>query len=167
MQVEAPQFHAERAVDLLERVASERTPSAVPVPGSLAALQRATDLGVRALAFTGNSYGRAKVKLLQTPFETLLEVEPCLTGSRARSKAEMLRDAQSWLLEMRRTIIAIVGDTPADIEAARALRIPSVAVATGLHSPDQLQECNPDVYLKDWSSTTGHWDKALRCLLSR
>lgn len=39
--------------------------------------------------------------------------------------------------------VCIVGDTPSDIAAARANRLPTIAVATGIFSVDQLAEHNP------------------------
>src|SRR5712671_3007555 len=41
--------------------------------------------------------------------------------------------------------VCIVGDTPADIEAAKATGLPIVAVATGIYSREQLQQHTPDV----------------------
>jgi phosphoglycolate phosphatase-like HAD superfamily hydrolase len=41
--------------------------------------------------------------------------------------------------------IAIVGDTPSDIAAARANRLPVIAVATGHSSFDRLLEDAPDI----------------------
>jgi phosphoglycolate phosphatase-like HAD superfamily hydrolase len=38
-----------------------------------------------------------------------------------------------------------VGDTPRDIEAARANRLPVIAVATGNFSFDELHELEPEV----------------------
>jgi phosphoglycolate phosphatase-like HAD superfamily hydrolase len=40
--------------------------------------------------------------------------------------------------------VTVVGDTPADIEAARAVDVPVIALATGIYSFAQLQACNPD-----------------------
>ena len=42
------------------------------------------------------------------------------------------------------TKICVVGDTPRDIEAARANSLSVIAVATGRSSFDQLLECRPD-----------------------
>ena len=44
-------------------------------------------------------------------------------------------------------IVCIVGDTPADILAARANNVPVVAVATGIYSYDDLLSHNPDLCL--------------------
>lgn len=41
--------------------------------------------------------------------------------------------------------ICVVGDTPADIAAARAHNLPTIAVATGHYSFDQLMEHQPEV----------------------
>jgi phosphoglycolate phosphatase-like HAD superfamily hydrolase len=48
---------------------------------------------------------------------------------------------QGWL--HRHTPVALIGDTPNDIEAARLNGIPSVAVATGHYNADQLRAHSP------------------------
>jgi phosphoglycolate phosphatase-like HAD superfamily hydrolase len=40
--------------------------------------------------------------------------------------------------------VTVIGDTPADIEAARAVGVPVIALATGIYSFAQLQAGNPD-----------------------
>jgi phosphoglycolate phosphatase len=40
--------------------------------------------------------------------------------------------------------VTVVGDTPSDIEAARAAGVPVVALATGIFSFSDLMACNPD-----------------------
>ena len=40
--------------------------------------------------------------------------------------------------------VCIVGDTPADVQAARAVGIPVIAVATGIYSFSDLLNCSPD-----------------------
>ncbi len=54
--------------------------------------------------------------------------------------------------------VCVVGDTPRDIEAARANALPVIAVATGHYSFDELQEYRPQVCtssLADLLSVTG------------
>lgn len=41
--------------------------------------------------------------------------------------------------------VCVVGDTPADISAARANRLPVIAVATGRYSFQELRKCDPEV----------------------
>jgi phosphoglycolate phosphatase-like HAD superfamily hydrolase len=45
--------------------------------------------------------------------------------------------------------IALIGDAPADILAARANRIRAIAVATGLTAKEELRKYQPDILLKD------------------
>ncbi len=57
---------------------------------------------------------------------------------------------RSGVAEVKRRLgptatVCIVGDTPAYIEAAKATGLPIVAVATGIYSREQLQQCEPDV----------------------
>ncbi len=40
--------------------------------------------------------------------------------------------------------VTVVGDTPADIQAARAVGVPVVALATGIYSFAQLKAHDPD-----------------------
>ncbi len=40
--------------------------------------------------------------------------------------------------------MTVVGDTPSDIEAARAVGVPVIALATGIYSFAQLRALNPD-----------------------
>jgi phosphoglycolate phosphatase len=40
--------------------------------------------------------------------------------------------------------VTVVGDTPSDIEAARTVAVPVIAIATGIYSFAQLKACNPD-----------------------
>jgi phosphoglycolate phosphatase len=44
--------------------------------------------------------------------------------------------------------ICVVGDTPADVLAARANSVPVIAVATGVYSRDRLSEQGPDLCLE-------------------
>jgi phosphoglycolate phosphatase-like HAD superfamily hydrolase len=40
--------------------------------------------------------------------------------------------------------VTVVGDTPSDIEAARAVGVPVIALATGIYSFAELRALNPD-----------------------
>jgi len=44
----------------------------------------------------------------------------------------------------KHTSVTVVGDTPADIEAARAVNVPVIVLATGIYSFAQLQAHDPD-----------------------
>jgi phosphoglycolate phosphatase len=47
--------------------------------------------------------------------------------------------------------IWVIGDTPLDVRCARAIGAKVVAVATGVHTIDQLREVRPDLTLNDLS----------------
>jgi phosphoglycolate phosphatase-like HAD superfamily hydrolase len=49
----------------------------------------------------------------------------------------------------RRSLICLVGDTPRDVQAARANGAFAVAVATGLSSREELEAARPDVLVDD------------------
>lgn len=50
--------------------------------------------------------------------------------------------------------ILVIGDTPLDIQCARAIGAKAVAVATGWHSEDELTGHQPDLFLHDLSDPT-------------
>lgn len=52
--------------------------------------------------------------------------------------------------------ICVVGDTPRDIEAAHANRIPVIAVATGRYSFDELMEHQPEVCATSLADLQAH-----------
>lgn len=51
--------------------------------------------------------------------------------------------------------ILIIGDTPLDVDCARACGARSVAVATGQHTYDELASCAPDMLFTDFSDVDG------------
>jgi phosphoglycolate phosphatase-like HAD superfamily hydrolase len=63
-----------------------------------------------------------------------------------------VREAREMGLIRNGARISLIGDTPADVEAARANGLQSVAVATGLSSLEELAGATPDVLLPDLRS---------------
>ena len=47
--------------------------------------------------------------------------------------------------------VTIIGDTPLDVDCARACGAVAVAVATGFHPPEDLTACAPDLFFADFS----------------
>ncbi len=45
--------------------------------------------------------------------------------------------------------VVIIGDTPLDVDCARACGARAVAVATGFYPYDELADCRPDLIFKD------------------
>jgi phosphoglycolate phosphatase len=74
-------------------------------------------------------------------------------GEMARTRAGLarlaIRDARrrGWIA--RGAPISLVGDAPADIRAARANRIRSISVQTGITPPAELEAEQPDILLRD------------------
>jgi phosphoglycolate phosphatase-like HAD superfamily hydrolase len=52
----------------------------------------------------------------------------------------------------------VIGDTPLDVRCARAIGAKVVAVATGLHTIDELSGHSPDLALSDFSDATAFLD---------
>jgi phosphoglycolate phosphatase-like HAD superfamily hydrolase len=44
----------------------------------------------------------------------------------------------------RQATVIVVGDTPADIQAARAVGVSMIILATGIYSFAELKACGPD-----------------------
>jgi phosphoglycolate phosphatase len=76
----------------------------------------------------------------------------------ARDRAGLVRIAvrqarkEGWIDAKSR--IALIGDHPNDINAAKANGVRSIAVATGLVGADELAEHHPDVLIPDLRSLT-------------
>jgi phosphoglycolate phosphatase len=63
------------------------------------------------------------------------------------ARADMIADAakQARSLRGRDASVCVIGDTPFDIAAARANALPTIAVATGHYSFDDLMQHQPEV----------------------
>ncbi len=79
-------------------------------------------------------------------------------GERARDRAGLVRLAvaharrQGWIF--KDAVVTLIGDAPADIEAARAGGVRSIAVATGLVDAAELARYHPGRVLEDLRSLT-------------
>lgn len=54
--------------------------------------------------------------------------------------------------------IWVIGDTPLDVQCARAIRARVVAVATGNHDREELAASRPDLLLDDLRDASSFWD---------
>lgn len=59
--------------------------------------------------------------------------------------------------------IWVIGDTPADVQCARAIGARALAVATGIHSRDELGAAKPDILFDNFEDT----EKALAAILCK
>ncbi len=72
-----------------------------------------------------------------------------MAGTRAGLARLAIRDARSRGWIARGVPVSLVGDAPADIRAARANRIRSISVQTGITPPAELEAEQPDIVLRD------------------
>lgn len=152
--------------DSYARAVRERRTTVRALPGVLELVEALGEIpGVYLGVVTGNFEGTARIKLEAAGLGSYLRVG--VYGSDARNRADLLRIARRRWEETagipfgpQRCVV--VGDTPKDLEAARANRMKCVLVGTGRYSGEQLRACGPDACLKDFSDT----DAAVRTLLT-
>lgn len=129
-----------------DNVAARRTEMKIDkMPGVDEILERLRGKGATIGLATGNleSIGWIKIELLG------LRSWFSFGGfsDRSYSRAEVIAAAAAEARARRgpHATVCVVGDTPADIAAARANGLPVIVVATGNYSFEQLMEHNPDV----------------------
>lgn len=64
------------------------------------------------------------------------------------TRNEIFRHGVEQARNLNANAVCIVGDTPADIAAARANHVPIIAVATGIYSYQELARLHPDLCLR-------------------
>lgn len=132
------------------------------LPGIVDALRTAGDDVVIGL-LTGNVRAGAEIKLRHFglwdhfAFGAFADGLPNRDDVARRSLTEIERHVgQSVDPEQ----IWVIGDTPADVQCARAIGARAVVVATGWHSPAELRASSPDYFLPDFTHATEllqHW----------
>jgi len=107
---------------------------------------------------TGNIEAGAQVKLRPTGLLPLFAVGAFGSDDRDRRRLPAVARARADALtgrQLRFAQIAIVGDTPLDVDCARACGAVAVAVATGQHTAAELGACRPDLLFRDFSDVAG------------
>ncbi|MEP3479331.1 MAG: HAD hydrolase-like protein [Fuerstiella sp.] len=141
---------------------------AILLPGIvelLDALDRDPNIDVSLL--TGNYEAAANIKLQH--FGLLQRFQGGVFGDTHAERDRLATDAVEQFSAAHGTQLSghhflIIGDTPADIQCARAINAPVLAVATGIHNKAALETAEPDVLLNDLSDTN-HTMKAIVNLL--
>lgn len=150
--------HMERMFEELARALEARRDRIAAeghaMPGVREALEAISELpGVTQSLLTGNIEVNAAVKLSAFGLDRLVDLEiggygsdPHRTRSDlvavARGKVERLRGAH-----VRAADVVLIGDTPLDVEAARAAGARAVAVASGPYGVAELRATEPDAVL--------------------
>ncbi|MFJ6934569.1 haloacid dehalogenase-like hydrolase [Streptomyces globosus] len=106
---------------------------------------------------TGNIAANARVKLSAFDLDPLLDLPVGAYGADAEQRPELVavaRDRARRLRGVREDVpVVLIGDTPRDVEAALATGSEIIAVASGIHSADDLAAAGASVVLPDLSDT--------------
>jgi phosphoglycolate phosphatase-like HAD superfamily hydrolase len=103
---------------------------------------------------TGNIEPGARVKLRPTGLLDLFRVGAFGSDDLDRRRLPAIACERAHRLTGRRFAfeeVTIIGDTPLDVDCARACGAVAVAVATGFHPAEELRACGPDHFFVDFS----------------
>jgi phosphoglycolate phosphatase-like HAD superfamily hydrolase len=103
---------------------------------------------------TGNIEAGARVKLRSTGLFPLFRVGAYGSDSMDRRRLPAIACARARQVAGRDfpfDRVTIIGDTPLDVDCARACGAVAVAVATGFHPHAELAACAPDLLFTDFS----------------
>jgi phosphoglycolate phosphatase len=128
------------------------------MPGATAALGALTSRSVRQSVLTGNVRAMAAVKLAPFGLTEHLDLDSGAYGDESAVRADLVhlargRAAARYLQAFHGEATILVGDTPLDIEAARAAGARGVGVATGRFTVDQLAAAGAHAVLPDLTNT--------------
>jgi phosphoglycolate phosphatase len=107
---------------------------------------------------TGNIEPGARVKLAPTGLWDLFRVGAFGSDDMDRRRLPAIACERAWRVTGRRfpfEQVTIIGDTPLDVDCARACGAVAVAVATGFHPAADLQACAPDLFFTDFADVAG------------
>jgi phosphoglycolate phosphatase-like HAD superfamily hydrolase len=102
---------------------------------------------------TGNVRAGARAKLGH--FDLFKHFDFGGFGDEWLDRDDVAREALAEVERLGRGVrperIWVIGDTPLDVQCARAIGARALAVCTGWHSQEELAECRPDLLLGDLS----------------
>ncbi len=127
--------------------------SIMPGVGELVRTLAARDDALVGL-LTGNVEAGARVKLRPTGLLDLFRVGAFGSDDMDRRRLPAIACERAHRLTGRRFAfeeVTIIGDTPLDVDCARACGAVAVAVATGFHQAEELRACAPDLFFADFS----------------
>ena len=135
---------------------------AVALPGVTECLALATEFGFVNGLLTGNTRPRAQVKLESAGLWQWFQRGPIFSGEGPAPRVALACDAAETLRnEAGCRRVVVVGDTPADIQAAKAAKFESVAVATGTYDLPELAYEAPDLVLVNLADGMGDFSTFL------
>ena len=119
-------------------------------PGIPEALARLCDEGYLLGTVTGNIRGTAWAKLIHSGLSKYFSFGAYSTDDVDRNNIARIAAARARTLGAEP--ITLIGDTPKDIEAAHALGLPALAVASGWIEPDILHAAGAEAVLPSLAS---------------
>ncbi|GHF41873.1 MULTISPECIES: HAD family hydrolase [Streptomyces] len=124
------------------------------LPGAREALAAvAAEPGMISSVLTGNVRANAQVKLRAFGLDGQVDMECGAYGADAADRADLVDVARARVRAAHGTPAdtpaVLIGDTPRDVQAALVSGAHVVAVASGVHSADELREAGASVVLAD------------------
>ena len=107
---------------------------------------------------TGNVEAGARLKLASTGLWPLFRVGAFGSDDMDRRRLPAIACERARVVAGREfpfERVTIIGDTPLDVDCARACGAVAVAVATGQHPRDELAACAPDHIFTDFTDVPG------------
>jgi phosphoglycolate phosphatase-like HAD superfamily hydrolase len=130
----------------------------VAIPGAAAAVAAIAAAGMVNSVLTGNGRPVSRMKLESAGFDaTLFDWEAAYFGREWSDRVEMARAARA-----RHPQAVIIGDTVNDGRCAVGSGIPWIAVGTGGHPREELQEFAPSAWFNDLVGREGELLDAIR-----
>jgi phosphoglycolate phosphatase-like HAD superfamily hydrolase len=125
---------SERYVPLLERAPTPHWRAAPGAEETLGELARTHDLAL----LTGNPEPVARARLTRLGLDRFFAAGTGAFGCEAEERADLVVLARRRAGDLPLSEIALVGDTPRDVEGAHAAGIRAIAVTTGEYGRDDL-----------------------------
>ncbi|MEV0681782.1 HAD hydrolase-like protein [Actinosynnema sp. NPDC050436] len=125
------------------------------LPGAREALTSlAEEPALRQGVLTGNLRAIARVKLMAFALDQYVDLESSAYGDDHRDRAELVHIARARAsgragIEFDGPRTVLIGDTPRDVEAARAAGARVIGVASGQSNMDELRRAGADHVLAD------------------
>jgi phosphoglycolate phosphatase len=99
---------------------------------------------------TGNTLERTMSKLGAVDLLDTFNLNLMFTCGVGENRTQIAANAKAGIEFRNFHSIIVIGDTPADIEVARALNVYCVAVASGKYDLDELTEFKPDLTISNF-----------------
>ncbi|MFD7443993.1 haloacid dehalogenase-like hydrolase [Streptomyces sp. NPDC059909] len=124
------------------------------LPGAREALAAVgAEPGMVSSVLTGNIFANARVKLRAFGLDVLLDMECGAYGADSMDRAALVQVARDRVRAAHDlpsdTPVVLIGDTPRDVQAALESHAHVVAVASGIHSSEELREAGATTVLPD------------------